>query len=188
MERVRKIVRPDGTEGQLGRPGTGPDQGDVLDELNNILRFAAPRELRPSPRGDAKGGHDMTIALGLIQRASEVMDQAEERASDIEARAIALAERAAGKLKDAEARILGAEQRAREAEARAEAAEQQGREAAQRADAAEERTREAEQRAEVAEQQAKDAGEWLARINASIRETFASRISHGPGAEIRRVG
>ena len=188
MDRVRKFARVDD---QQNRAPSGQDhENDVLDELNNILRFAVAPKPQPAARSGRppQTGRETTLALNLIQRASEVMDQAEERASDIEARAIALAERAAGKLKDAEARILGAEQRAREAEARAEAAEQQGREAAQRADAAEERTREAEQRAEVAEQQAKDAGEWLARINASIRETFASRISHGPGAEIRRVG
>ncbi len=201
MDRVRKFVR---MNDQQHRASGHEHENDVLEELNNILRFSSAPKPAPEPvrlPREGQTGREATLALNLIQRASEVMGQTEERASEIESRAIALAERAAGKLKDAETRIVQAEQRAREAEARlaacdaqlrdaeqrAEAARRDGREAELRLDGAEKRAREAEQRMLAAEQQAKDASEWLARLNASIRETFASRITSTGSSDLRRT-
>jgi hypothetical protein len=101
-------------------------------------------------------------ALDLVQRASEAIDQSDQRNREIEARAQALTERATAELASIETRLRVAETGTREAQARAEAAER--------------RLHEAEERADAAERRSRDADEWLERLQSAILAAFSSRL------------
>ena len=132
-----------------------------IEELNKILRMAVARgaELDQLGFNESRPAEGTSKALSLIQRASEAINVSGARAREMEARAEALALRAADEVKAALARVQRAEQIAREAELRAELAEL--------------RVQESEARANAAEQQAQAAGEELARLQASITEAFS---------------
>jgi hypothetical protein len=144
---------------QVGEPQAAHPPG--IEELNKILRMAVARgaELDELGLNESRPADGTSKALSLIQRASEAINVSGARAREMEARAEALALRAADEVKAALARVQRAEQIAREAELRAELAEL--------------RVQESEARANAAEQQAQAAGEELARLQASITEAFS---------------
>lgn len=122
---------------------------EIPEEFENVLRL---RLASGEQRGrECRPGTDGAALLQAVKQASLEMSAAENRARDIEARGVALAERALQQLKAAEARIQAAEAAARMAEARAV---------------------EAEARAQEAE-------EWLARLNDAIQEGLLGRRPGG---------
>lgn len=128
--------------------------GDVSEELDNVLRLRLAAQGQPVAQQRTRHrrlGRDWAAALDAVQQASETMSAAEQRARDIEARGVALAERALKELKDAESRIQSAEEALRAAEARA---------------------TEAEARAQEAE-------EWLARLHEAINDRLLVRPNTG---------
>jgi hypothetical protein len=138
--------------------------GDVSEELDNVLRLRmAAREqsqhIPPQPTAPPlqrnrhrRLSRDWAAALDAVQQASDTMSAAEMRAREIEARGVALAERALKELRTAEARIQSAEEALRAAEARA---------------------IEAEARAQEAE-------EWLARLHEAINDRLLVRRTDAP--------
>ncbi len=124
--------------------------GDVTEELDNVLRLRLAAKTQPAGEQRYRRprlGRDWTAALEAVQQASDSMTAAERRARDIEARGVALAERALKELKAAEAR----------------------------AHAAEEALRAAETRAHEAETRAQEAEEWLHRLNEAIHDRLVLR-------------
>jgi hypothetical protein len=118
---------------------------ETPDDFDNVLRLRlAATDQRNRER---RLGREGAAMLQAVRQASADMHATESRARDIEARGVALAERALQQLKAAEARIQAAEEVARAAEARA---------------------AEAEARAQEAE-------EWLARLNEAIQDGLLRR-------------
>ena len=136
------------------------------DEFENVLRL---RLASGEPRGrERRLGRDGAALLQAVKQASLEMTATENRARDVEARGVALAERALQQLKAAEARIQAAEEAARVAEARAH-------EAYARVHEAEARAQQAEMRAQEAESRAQEAEEWMARLNEAIEASLLRR-------------
>ena len=131
--------------------------GDVTEELDNVLRLrlASKDHVGSQQRNRHRRlGRDWAAALDAVQQASETMTATELRARDIEARGVALAEKALKELQAAEARVQAAEERVL---------------------AAEEVTRMAEQRVIEAEARAQEAEDWLARLNEAIQDRLLVR-------------
>lgn len=127
---------------------------ETPDEFENVLRL---RLASGEQRGrDRRLGREGAAMLQAVRQASMEMNATESRARDVEARGVALAERALQQLKAAEARIQAAEEAARAAEARA---------------------AEAEARAAEAE-------EWLARVNEAIQDGLLSRPAGGSSSAV----
>jgi hypothetical protein len=150
-------------------------------DLRTILRVASPAPSRLAPttedRTMATETPDWARTLELIQRASQVMDETREHASALEARTESIFTEAAAKLEQARKQIDHSMQLADEATARADAAEKRALEAEAKLKVAEQEVRDALARARHAENQAREAGEWLARLNDSITDAFASRLN-----------
>jgi hypothetical protein len=130
---------------------------DVTAELDNVLRLRlAQREPPPVEQRNRhrRLGRDWADALEAVQMASTQMAETEQRARDIEARGLALADRALKELKAAELRVQSAEDAQRAAEARA---------------------IEAEARAQDAEARAQEAEGWLTRLNQAIHDRLLPR-------------
>jgi predicted ribosome quality control (RQC) complex YloA/Tae2 family protein len=128
--------------------------GDVSDELDNVLRLRLAAQGQPvvqQRNRHRRLGRDWAVALEAVQQASENMSAAEQRARDIEARGVALAERALKELKEAESRIQ----------------------------IVEEALRVAETRANEAEARAQEAEEWLARLHEAINDRLLVRPNSG---------
>lgn len=117
---------------------TGPQ------DLDNVLRMRLARERptaapapapapvirREEPRyDDRRRPQDWSAALEAVEEAADAMNSTQHQAKEIEARGVALAERALAELRSAEARIRTAEEATRIAEARASEAEDRLREA-----------------------------------------------------------
>ena len=131
--------------------------GDVTEELDNVLRLRlASKDHAGSQQRNRhrRLGRDWAAALDAVQQASETMTATEHRARDIEARGVALAEKALKELQAAEARVQAAEARVQ---------------------AAEDATRAAEQRSIEAEARAQEAEDWLARLNEAIQDRLLVR-------------
>ncbi len=137
---------------------------DVTEELDNVLRLrlATKDDLNAHHRNrHRRMGRDWAEALEAVQQASDTMTATENRARDVEARGVALAEKAMAELQAAEARVQAAEARLQIAESRIQTAE--------------ETARLMEARALDAEARAQEAEEWLARLNDAIQDRLLVR-------------
>jgi len=143
------------------------------DDFENVLRLRlASGEQRGRER---RLGREGAAMLQAVKQASLEMTATENRARDIEARGVALAERALQQLKAAESRIQAAEEAARVAESRILKAEARAQRAESHLQEAEARAQEAETRAQQAEARAQEAEEWLTRLNEAIEDSLLRR-------------
>jgi hypothetical protein len=120
----------------------------IVEGLDNVLRLGrpAPDAGREATRS-VRIKRDWVSALDSVNQAAEVLRASENHAKEVEARGVALAERALQELKLAESRVQAAQ-------------------AAERA---------AEARAEEAEARAKEAEDWLLRLQDAIHENLLIR-------------
>lgn len=146
---------------------------DVTEDLDNVLRLRLAGKMSPTVEERNRHrrlGRDWSADLVAVQQASETMMENERRAREIEARGVALAERALQQLKEAESRIAAADDAVRVAEAHAIEAETRVRDA-------EIRAREAEARVKDAEIRAREAEDWLMRLHDVIQDRLVARGS-----------
>jgi hypothetical protein len=136
----------------------------------NVLSFVRPSE----PDLGAS-------ALDLVYQAAEVFSDMEARARETEARAQSMCKAATERMLSAEARGEAADHARRhiitEAEYKLEDASRALRQAEMRITAAEDRATAAELRAQLAEVKAHDAFEALALVEEAIRKRFCARSS-----------
>jgi hypothetical protein len=118
--------------------------------MDNVRRFG-PVQDDYSPTRSGPSRRDWAATLDAVHQAAEMMRSTENHSKEVEARGLALAERALKELKISENRIQAAE-------------------AAQRA--ADARTKEAEARAREAE-------EWLSRVHEAIVDHLITRRPDG---------
>ena len=134
----------------------------------NVLSFVRPSE--PDDLG--------ANALNLVYQAAEVFSDMEARARETEARAHAMCKAATEKLLSAEARSEAADRARRqiitEAECKLQDASRALKQAELQINAAEDRATAAELRAQLAEARAREAVEALARVEEALRERFCT--------------
>jgi hypothetical protein len=124
--------------------------GEATDDLEKVLRLrlaSRPQEPAQQRNRQRQLGRNWASALDAVQQAADVLRSTEQHAADIEARGVALAERALGELKQAELRIHAAEEAMQAMEARA----------------------------QEAEARAAEAEEWLSRLHQAIHDRLLTR-------------
>jgi chromosome segregation ATPase len=165
-------LRPANKQGPRLR---GAEIGEnLMHELDNVIEHLQPRLQEPRARDNS--ALNLDAALGMVNRAAEVLGMLERRVRDLEVRGQEQVEQAKRDFEVAEAKAASFEQRALDSEGRADELEARLKQAERRATEAEE----LEARLREADQRVKEADEWLARFHDTITSVFSARPVAAP--------